>query len=91
MFLGNKYILLEGHSRYVNCGAFNPTGELLVTGSNDRSFNIWKLSGALCGFENNLRPTSEGAAIWNLHGDPLQNEILYLKECLIFFHLMYLY
>ena len=71
MFLGNKYTLLEGHSRYVNCGAFNPTGDLLVTGSNDRSFNIWKLSGALCGFENNLRPTSEGAAIWNLHGDPL--------------------
>ena len=75
--LGNQYILFEGHSRYVNCGAFNPTGDLLVTGSNDRSFNVWRLSGALCGFENNSIPTSEGAAIWNIiHGDPLQNEKL---------------
>ena len=42
----------------VNCGAFNPNGDLLVTGSNDKSFNVWRLSGALCSFQNDLRPTS---------------------------------
>ena len=39
--------VLEGHERYVGCGAFNFTGDLLVTGSNDRTFNVWKLSGSL--------------------------------------------
>lgn len=39
--------LLEGHDRYVNSSCFSPSGEILVTGSNDRSFNVWRLSGPL--------------------------------------------
>lgn len=39
--------VLEGHDRYVKCCAFNIHGTLVSTGSNDKSINVWKLSGAL--------------------------------------------
>ena len=45
-----------------------------MTGSNDRSFNVWRLSGALCDFNNDLRPTSEATVDWRIQGIPLQIE-----------------
>ena len=39
--------VLEGHDRYVGCSAFNLKCNLLVDGSNDKSINVWKLSGTL--------------------------------------------
>lgn len=32
----------EGHSRHVTCCAFSADGEYLASGSNDRSFNLWR-------------------------------------------------
>lgn len=34
---------LEGHQRYVPCCAIAPSGNLIVTGSNDRTAIIWTL------------------------------------------------
>jgi WD40 repeat protein len=51
--------VLEGHDRYVNCAAFNHDGSLLATGSNDRSFNVWRLSGTLD--KSNMARPSSGA------------------------------
>jgi len=36
-----KYAELEGHRGCVNTVSFNPSGELLVSGSDDRIIKVW--------------------------------------------------
>lgn len=63
--------VLEGHDRYVNCCAFNINGDLLATGSNDKSFNVWSLSGSLA---NEYNPSA--ASEWS-YSDARQ----WLRHC----------
>lgn len=37
--------VLRGHKRYVACCAFSRDGNLVATGSNDRSVIVWDLTG----------------------------------------------
>lgn len=39
--------VLVGHKRYVACCAFSRDGNLLATGSNDKSVIVWDLTGNL--------------------------------------------
>lgn len=42
---GNCLKTLGEHSRYVNCVAFNMDSTVIATGSNDKSVQIWDLTG----------------------------------------------
>ena len=44
---GRMAAVLVGHRRYVACCAFSRDGNLLATGSNDKSIIVWDLTGNL--------------------------------------------
>lgn len=49
--------ILEGHGRYVACCAFSRDGQLLASGSNDRTTIIWDLTGGRVDFDTDLVPS----------------------------------
>lgn len=55
-----KFAELEGHTGCVNTVSFNPTGELLVSGSDDQEIILWNWAGKKqvlsydSGHENNV-------------------------------------
>lgn len=50
---GKVMAITTGHNRYVACCAFSRDGNLLATGSNDKSVIVWDLKGNL-GFDSEL-------------------------------------
>ena len=44
----SSLIVLQGHTEAVMSVAFSPDGKSLVSGSNDKTVKVWKLSDGTC-------------------------------------------